>query len=194
MKKIVFATHNKNKLKEVKDLLIKKYEVLGLTEIGFSEEIIEDKKTITENSIEKVKFVKRKTGFDCFADDTGLEVNALNGKPGVFSKRFAGPNASSEDNIEKLLYLLNCKENRSARFKTIISLHLNGEIKTFEGICKGDIALKKMGKSGFGYDPIFIPENSKFSFGQMSMRDKNKIAHRGKAIRKLTQYLTNLYQ
>ena len=193
MKKLVFATHNKNKLIEVKQLLSKRYEILGLHEIGFEEEIIENKETIIENSVEKVKYVRDKTGFDCFADDTGLEVNALNGKPGVFSKRFAGSNASSDDNINKLLKLLKNKIDRSAQFKTIISLHLNGEIKTFEGICKGKIACEKMGESGFGYDPVFIPENKELSFGQMSMRDKNEIAHRAKAINKLIDYLTNLY-
>ena len=193
MKKLVFATHNKNKLIEVKQLLSKRYELLGLHEIGFEEEIIENKETIIENSVEKVKYVRDKTGFDCFADDTGLEVNALNGKPGVFSKRFAGSNASSDDNINKLLKLLKNKIDRSAQFKTIISLHLNGEIKTFEGICKGKIACEKMGESGFGYDPVFIPENKELSFGQMSMRDKNEIAHRAKAINKLIDYLTNLY-
>tara|TARA_B000000475_G_scaffold237007_1_gene205306 strand:+ start:105 stop:686 length:582 start_codon:yes stop_codon:yes gene_type:complete len=193
MKKLVFATHNPNKLIEVKYILANKYEILGLNDIGFNEEIIEDKKTIIENSIEKVKCVKDKTGFDCFADDTGLEVKALNGMPGVFSKRFAGINASSEDNIDKLLNLLENQTDRSAQFKTIISLHLNGKIKTFEGICKGNIAYEKMGEFGFGYDPIFIPENKELSFGQMSMQDKNKIAHRGKAIKKLIDYLTNLY-
>ena len=140
-----------------------------------------------------MKYVKGKTGFDCFADDTGLEVKALNGMPGVFSKRFAGINASSEDNIDKLLNLLENQTDRSAQFKTIISLHLNRKIKTFEGICKGNIAYEKMGEFGFGYDPIFIPENKELSFGQMSMQDKNKIAHRGKAIKKLIDYLTNLY-
>ena len=193
MKKLVFATHNPNKLIEVKHILANKYEILDLNDIGFNEEIIEDKKTIIENSIEKVKCVKGKTGFDCFADDTGLEVKALNSMPGVFSKRFAGINASSEDNINKLLNLLENQTDRSAQFKTIISLHLNGKIKTFEGICKGNIAYEKMGEFGFGYDPIFIPENKELSFGQMSMQDKNKIAHRGKAIKKLIDYLTNLY-
>ena len=193
MKKLIFATHNANKVKEVRNQLMGTYEILGLNDIGFHEEIIEDKKTIVENSIAKVRFVKERTGYDCFADDTGLEVNALNGKPGVFSKRFAGQNASSDDNINKLLHMLKGKQDRSAQFKTVISLFNNGEIQTFEGICKGNIGFKRSGNLGFGYDPIFIPENKNISFGQMSLEEKNKIAHRARAVNKLIGYLTNLY-
>ena len=193
MKKLIFATHNANKVKEVRNQLMGTYEILGLNDIGFHEEIIEDKKTIVENSIAKVRFVKERTGYDCFADDTGLEVNALNGKPGVFSKRFAGQNASSDDNINKLLHMLKGKQDRSAQFKTVISLFNNGEIQTFEGICKGIIGFKRRGNFGFGYDPIFIPENKNISFGQMSLEEKNKIAHRARAVNKLISYLTNLY-
>ena len=193
MKKLIFATHNANKVKEVRNQLMGTYEILGLNDIGFHEEIIEDKKTIVENSIAKVRFVKERTGYDCFADDTGLEVNALNGKPGVFSKRFAGQNASSDDNINKLLHMLKGKQDRSAQFKTVISLFNNGEIQTFEGICKGIIGFKRCGNFGFGYDPIFIPENKNISFGQMSLEEKNKIAHRARAVNKLISYLTNLY-
>ena len=193
MKKLIFATHNANKVKEVRNQLMGTYEILGLNDIGFHEEIIEDKKTIVENSIAKVRFVKERTGYDCFADDTGLEVNALNGKPGVFSKRFAGQNASSDDNINKLLHMLKGKQDRSAQFKTVISLFNNGEIQTFEGICKGNIGFKRSGNFGFGYDPIFIHENKNRSFGQMSLEEKNKIAHRARAVNKLIGYLTNLY-
>jgi len=193
MKKLIFATHNINKVKEVRNQLMGTYEILGLNDIGFHEEIIENKKTIIENSIAKVRFVKERTGYDCFADDTGLEVNTLNGKPGVFSKRFAGLNASSDDNINKLLHMLEGKLDRSAQFKTVISLFNNGEIQTFEGICKGNIGFKRSGNFGFGYDPIFIPENKNISFGQMSLDEKNKIAHRARAVNKLIGYLTNLY-
>ena len=193
MKKLIFATHNTDKLKEVRNQLMGSYEILGLNDIGFHEQIIEDKKTILENSIAKVRFVKESTGYDCFADDTGLEVNALYGEPGVLSKRFAGPNASSDDNIDKLLYMLNGIKDRSAQFKTVISLSNNEEIKTFLGICKGNIAFKRKGHFGFGYDPIFIPENKNISLGQMSLEEKNKIAHRAKAVNKLICYLTNLY-
>ena len=193
MNKLIFATHNPNKLKEVRNLLSDSFEILGLDDIGFTEDIIEDKHTITENSITKAEFVKIKTGYDCFADDTGLEVDALNGQPGVFSKRFAGPNASSDDNINKLLEMLENNTNRAARFKTVISLSKNGEIKTFEGVCEGNIAHERMGSLGFGYDPVFIPKNRNISFGQMSLGQKNFIAHRAKAINKLVDYLTNLY-
>ena len=193
MNKLIFATHNPNKLKEVRNLLSDSFEILGLDDIGFTEDIIEDKHTITENSIKKAEFVKIKTGYDCFADDTGLEVDALNGQPGVFSKRFAGPNASSDDNINKLLEMLENNTNRAARFKTVISLSKNGEIKTFEGVCEGNIAHERMGSLGFGYDPVFIPKNGNISFGQMSLGQKNFIAHRAKAINKLVDYFTNLY-
>ena len=193
MNKLIFATHNPNKVKEVRDLLSDSFEILGLDDIGFSEDIIEDKHTITENSITKAEFVKIKTGYDCFADDTGLEVDALSGQPGVFSKRFAGPNASSDDNINKLLEMLENNTNRAARFKTVICLSKNGEIITFEGVCEGYIANERMGSLGFGYDPVFIPKNRNISFGQMTLRQKNLIAHRAKAINKLVDYLTNLY-
>jgi XTP/dITP diphosphohydrolase len=192
--KLVFATHNNNKLYEVKDLLSDSFEIFSLKDIGFFEEIIEDKKTIIENSKIKCMTVQQKTGYDCFADDTGLEVEALDGAPGVLSKRFAGLNASSDDNINKLLYLLKEKTNRNAQFKTVISLNINGSLKTFEGICKGTISTKRMGESGFGYDPVFIPNGSKISFGQMTIKEKNIIAHRSIAISKLVNYLTNLYQ
>ena len=191
--KLIFATHNDNKLKEVRELLSKSFEILSLNDIGFKDEIEENKNTIKENSIEKAKIVKLKTGLDCFADDTGLEVEILNGAPGVFSKRFAGVNASSDDNIDKLLSLLKNKSNRNAQFKTVVSLNLNGKIKIFEGICKGTISTKRQGELGFGYDSVFIPNRSKISFGQMSLAEKNKIAHRSIAVNKLVNFLTNVY-
>ena len=191
MKKLIFATHNANKVKEVRNQLMGTYEILGLNDIGFHEEIIEDKKTIVENSIAKVRFVKERTGYDCFADDTGLEVNALNGKPGVFSKRFAGQNASSDDNINKLLHMLKGKRDRSAQFKTVISLFNNGEIQTFEGICKGNIGFKRSGNFGFGYDPIFIPENYNKTLAELSTKEKNEISHRSIAVTKLINFLIN---
>ena len=191
--KLVFATHNDNKLKEVRELLSKSFEILSLNDIGFIDEIEENKNTIKGNSIEKAKIVKFKTGLDCFADDTGLEVEILNGAPGVFSKRFASENASSYDNIDKLLSLLKNKSNRNAQFKTVVSLNLSGKIKIFEGICKGTISTKRQGELGFGYDSVFIPNGSKISFGQMSLAEKNKIAHRSIAVNKLVDYLTNLY-
>ena len=192
--KLVFATHNNNKLKEVKELLSNTFEIYSLNDIGFNNEIPENKNTIIENSKIKCMVVKDSTGYDCFADDTGLEVEILGGAPGVHSKRFAGLNASSGENIDKLLSLLKNESNRNAQFKTVISLNIDGSIKTFEGICKGTISKKRLGKSGFGYDPIFIPNGSEISFGQMNLKEKNKIAHRSIAINKLVNYLTNLYQ
>ena len=155
--------------------------------------IIENKSSIIGNSIHKALFVKEKTGFNCFADDTGLEVDVLDGAPGVHSKRYAGINASSEDNINKLLNSLQGVKNRKAQFKTVISLNIDEKIKTFIGICKGKILNKKKGEYGFGYDPIFVPEKSKLSFAEMTIEEKNKIGHRGIAIQKLFFYLTNLY-
>ena len=186
--KLVFATHNDNKLKEVKELLSNTFEIYSLNDIGFKNEIPENKNTIIENSKIKCKVVKDITGYNCFADEI------LDGAPGVHSKRFAGLNASSDENIDKLLSLLKNKSNRNAQFKTVISLNIDGSIKTFEGICEGTISKKRLGKSGFGYDPIFIPNGSEISFGQMNLKEKNKIAHRSIAINKLVNYLTNLYQ
>ena len=160
---------------------------------GFKKEFAKNKNVTFENSIKKAELIKIKTGYDCFADDTGLEVDALNGQPGVFSKRFAGLNASTDENIDKLLKMLGNNTNRAARFKTVISLSKNSEIITFEGICEGNIGYERMGDLGFGYDPVFIPKNQNISFGQMSLSEKNLIAHRAKAINKLVDYLTNLY-
>ena len=168
---ILFATHNKNKLIEVKNLLPKGITILSLEDINHSNEVIEDKKTILENAVKKASEIYKITGKNCFADDTGLEVEELGGKPGVHSKRFAGKNADSMKNIKKLLKLMKNKSNRKARFVTIISLIIDGKIKTFEGICNGHIA-KKKGDKGFGYDSIFIPKGEKLTFAQMDMKKK----------------------
>ena len=193
MKKLIFATTNENKLFEAKKLLKNYYDVVGLKEIGFEHKIIENKSSIIDNSIHKALFVKEKTGFNCFADDTGLEVDVLDGAPGVHSKRYAGINASSEDNINKLLNSLKGEKNRKAQFKTVISLNIDEKIITFIGICKGKILNKKKGENGFGYDPVFVPEKYKLSFAEMTVEEKNKISHRGIAIQKLFFYLKNLY-
>ena len=193
MKKLIFATTNENKLFEAKKLLKNYYDVVGLKEIGFEHKIIENKSSIIDNSIHKALFVKEKTGFNCFADDTGLEVDVLDGAPGVYSKRYAGINASSEDNINKLLNSLKGEKNRKAQFKTVISLNIDEKIITFIGICKGKILNKKKGENGFGYDPVFVPEKYKLSFAEMTVEEKNKISHRGIAIQKLFFYLKNLY-
>ena len=151
---ILFATHNKNKLVEVKKLLPREITILSLEDINYFKEVIEDKKTILENSIKKASEIYQITSRNCFADDTGLEVEELGGKPGVLSKRFAGTNANSNDNIKKLLQLMENKSNRKARFVTIFSLIIDGKIKNFEGICNGHIAKEKKGNKGFGYDSV----------------------------------------
>ena len=190
---ILFATHNKNKLIEVKNLLPKGITILSLEDINHSNEVIEDKKTIIENAIKKASEIYKITGRNCFADDTGLEVEELGGKPGVHSKRFAGKNADSIKNIKKLLKLMKNKSNRKARFVTVISLIIDGKIKTFEGVCNGYIAKEKKGDKGFGYDSIFIPKGEKLTFAQMDMHKKNTIAHRAIAVKKLVFFLTEQF-
>ena len=142
-------------------------------------------------AIQKAEYVKTHYGYDCFADDTGLEVDALNGEPGVYSARYAGPQRNADDNMDKLLSELENKASRAAQFKTVIALHLNGELHTFPGICKGAITTERHGDKGFGYDPIFKPEDYKQTFAQMDLELKNKIGHRGKAIQKLISFLEN---
>jgi len=189
LKKIVFATNNSHKLEEVRFALKNKYEVLSLKDIGFFEDIPEPYETLEENALTKSKTIFVKYGLDCFADDTGLEVDALNGAPGVYSARYAGPNCSFDDNVNKLLAELQGKDNRKARFRTIVSLILNGEEFTFEGIVNGEITEERAGEKGFGYDPIFKAEGKDISFAQMDLNEKNKISHRGLAVAKLIEFL-----
>ncbi|MEM6514913.1 MAG: non-canonical purine NTP diphosphatase [Bacteroidota bacterium] len=190
--KIVFATNNPNKIKEVQSLIPNNIELLSLKDIGCHEDIPETQDTIEGNAIQKAEYVKENYGYDCFADDTGLEVNALNGEPGVFSARYAGTQRNSQDNMNKLLQNLNEKTDRSAQFKTVIALHLNNEIRTFTGICKGKIIDQKRGKDGFGYDPIFVANGYDETFAEIPLEEKNKIGHRGKAIKKLMNYLNSI--
>lgn len=164
----------------------------SLTDIGCFEEIIEDSPTIEGNAKIKSNYVKENYGYDCFADDTGLEVNTLNGEPGVYSARYAGEQKNSEDNIDKLLTALDGKENRKAHFKTVISLIINGKETCFEGICEGEITTKRNGTDGFGYDAVFKPNGYNETFANMPLSLKNKIGHRGKATEKLLIFLQNL--
>ncbi|PVW14746.1 non-canonical purine NTP diphosphatase [Marixanthomonas spongiae] len=187
--KLVFATHNKNKLKEVKALLPKYIQVLSLTDIGCTEDIPETADTIEGNAILKANYVRDNYDLNCFADDTGLEVAALDGEPGVYSARYAGEEKNSEANIEKLLENLDGKEDRSARFKTAIALTLNHSEVLFLGICEGEITTEKKGDSGFGYDPIFKPDGFNETFAEMKLTQKSEIGHRGKAMRQLIEYL-----
>lgn len=186
--KLVFATNNKNKLKEVQQMLPESIELITLEDIGCLEDIPETGNTIEENSLLKAKYIKEKYNYDVFADDTGLEVKSLNNAPGVYSARYAGEQKSSEDNINLLLKNLENKE-RTAQFKTIFTLCINNDFFTFEGIVKGKITTEKYGEKGFGYDPIFIPDGYDQTFAQMPSDLKNKISHRGIALRKLIEFL-----
>jgi XTP/dITP diphosphohydrolase len=189
MKKIVFATGNPYKIKEVKELLNNKFEIIGLQDIGCQEDIPETQPTIEGNALQKARYVVDNYGVNCFAEDTGLEIESLNMEPGVYSARYAGEQRSSEDNMNLVLEKLKSQDNRKARFKTVVALIIDGEEFTFEGIVNGEIAFEKTGKDGFGYDPIFLPEDQKISFAEMGSAEKNKISHRGRAVRKLIEWL-----
>jgi XTP/dITP diphosphohydrolase len=192
MIKIVFATNNKNKIKEVQKLLPTNIELIGLKDIGCEDDIPETQHTIKGNSIQKVNYINSKYNLDCFADDTGLEISALNGDPGVLSARYAGSERNSKKNIEKVLKNLNNIKNRNARFKTVIALSYKGEILTFEGVCEGVISDEIQGDGGFGYDPIFKPKGINKTFAELSFDEKNKISHRAIAIKKLIDYFNKL--
>ncbi len=187
--KLVFATHNQNKFAEVKKLVPAHIDLVSLTDIGCTEEIHETGKTLEENARIKANYVTENFGLPCFADDTGLLVDALHGAPGVFSARYAGEQKSSDDNIDKLLAALKGKNDRKARFATIIALNLAENQHIFEGSVKGEIIKEKQGDGGFGYDSIFRPIGYVKTFAQLSLKTKNQIGHRGKAIQKLLQFL-----
>ncbi|WP_139957867.1 non-canonical purine NTP diphosphatase [Flavicella sediminum] len=189
--KIVFATNNKNKLKEVQ-ALVSNFELLSLQDIQCLEDIPETSDSIEGNSKLKADYVTKKYDMACFADDTGLEINALNGAPGVYSARYAGPGNDAEKNMQKVLNELKETSNRTAQFKTVITLNLNGQQHVFEGICKGTILKEKTGQEGFGYDPIFQPEGFSKSFSEMNMEEKGAISHRGLAVKKLISFLNKL--
>jgi XTP/dITP diphosphohydrolase len=188
MIQIVFATNNKNKLKEVQAQLPEEIKLISLKDIGCYEDIPETQKTIEGNAIQKANYIKMKYNKDCFADDTGLEVMALNGAPGVHSARYAGPEKNSKKNIEKLLSSLEKTANRSAQFKTVIALHYKGELIQFEGICEGKITRTAKGSGGFGYDPIFKPSVKDKTFAELTLKEKNEIGHRGIAVAKLIAF------
>ena len=190
--KLVFATNNLHKLREVQEMLSNSIEVLSLKDIGCFEEIEETENTLEGNAKLKADYITQKYGFDCFADDTGLEVEALNGKPGVYSARYAGEHGNAEKNMEKLLNELQNKSSRKAKFRTIIALNLRNKQYLFEGICEGEILNEKSGVKGFGYDPIFKPKNASCSFAEMNSEEKNIISHRGIAIQELVQFLNSL--
>lgn len=187
--KLVFATNNRHKLQEVRAIVGDRVEILSLCDIGCNDDIPETADTLQGNALIKARYINEKYGVDCFADDTGLEVDALGGAPGVYSARYAGEECDSEANMQKLLHNLTGKSERSAQFRTVIALIINGDEKLFNGVVKGRISTEKLGDSGFGYDPIFIPEGFSESFAQMSAEQKNSISHRFRATEKLSNYL-----
>lgn len=189
---LVFATNNKHKLEELQAILGNEFKLLSLQDIDCNEEIPEDQATLEGNASQKAMFVFDKYGYNCFADDTGLEIEALNGEPGVYSARYAGEEKSAEANMQKVLEKLSKINNRKARFRTVISLIINGDENQFEGIVDGEMLKGKRGGSGFGYDPIFQPEGYSVSFAEMELSDKNKISHRGRAVQKLVAFLKTI--
>ncbi len=190
--KLVFATNNEHKINEIREMLSDKFILVSLDQIGCDDDIPETSDTIEGNASQKAHYIYEKYGLNCFADDTGLEVEALDMAPGIYSARYAGLQRNSEDNIDKLINELDKIKNRKARFRTVISLIIDGKETLFEGIVNGNILKERKGKKGFGYDPVFQPEGYNLSFAEMDLNEKNKISHRGRAIAKLTNYLTNL--
>lgn len=186
---LVFATNNQHKLAELQAILGDEFKLLSLKDIACFEEIPEEQPTLEGNASQKAFFVFNKYGYNCFADDTGLEIEALGGEPGVYSARYAGEEKSAEANMNKVLEKLAKINERNARFRTVISLIIDGEEKQFEGIVDGEILKERKGGSGFGYDPIFQPTGLEQSFAEMDLSEKNKISHRGRAVRKLVDYL-----
>ena len=189
--KIVFATGNPNKLKEINSA-IRGFKIIGLKDLGITDEIPETGDTLMKNALQKAKYVYNKTGLDCFSDDTGLEIEALNYRPGVYSAMYAGPDCNAENNIRKVLEELEESTNRKAQFKTVIALILNGKEYFFEGLVNGVILNERSGKGGFGYDPIFRPIGHEESFAKMTIDQKNEISHRGLAVKKLITFLADL--
>ena len=194
MKKLLFATQNKNKLKEAIEILRDTYDVSSPPALDNEEELPEDFFTLHENACQKAYFVAEKFNLNCFAEDTGLEVYALDLKPGVFSARFAGPERDDEANKTKLLQLLEGIIDRRARFRTVIALYENGKVTYFEGILEGEISLEPLGNSGFGYDAIFKPNGSQLTLGEMEESQKNKISHRKQALSSLVKYLSDSFE
>jgi len=186
---ILFATNNEHKINEIKNLLGSRYHILGLDDAGITEEIPENEETLEGNALAKSRYVYNLTGVNVFADDTGLEVRSLGNRPGVHSARYAGNGRDSNDNMEKVLAEMEDLHDRSARFRTVIALILDGKEYLFEGIVEGKIIMEKRGKEGFGYDPIFMASGMDKTFAEISLEEKNMISHRARAIKKLTDFL-----
>ncbi len=193
MQKLVFATHNKHKIKEVGELIGDKFQITDLKSIGITEDIPETGDTLESNARLKARYVHIHTGLDAFADDTGLEIEALNGQPGVYTARYAGPECDSLLNMQKMLNVLEDEDNRRAKFRTVICLIMGDNEYLFEGVVKGHITRQMSGSEGFGYDPIFQPDGYKQTFAEMPIELKNSISHRGQAMNKLTDFLKEIY-
>ncbi len=187
--KIIFASNNKNKVQEIQNQVPKSIQIVTLDEIGCTEDIKETGTTIEENAIIKANYITEKYGLPCFADDTGLEIDALNGEPGVYSARYAGEAKNADKNMDLVLEKLSNSTNRKAQFKTVIALNINNRQHLFTGIVEGEIRNEKIGHNGFGYDPIFEPESLGRTFAEMSIDEKNKLSHRGRAVEKLIEFL-----
>ena len=190
--KLVFATQNQNKVKELSRLMPGFIDLLSLKDINCDDDIPETAGTLKGNASQKSSYIYNNYKLNCFADDTGLEIEALNNEPGVFSARYAGPQKNSEDNMDLVLEKLKHSSNRKARFKTVISLIINGKEHIFEGVCEGEITNQKTGNKGFGYDPIFKPNGFNVTFADMSLEEKNKISHRGRAVKLLVDFLKTI--
>jgi len=192
MKRLVFATNNAHKLEEIRQIIPEHYEVRSLNDIGCEADIPETGTTLEANAAQKSFYIWENYAINCFADDTGLEIEALNNEPGVYSARYAGEERSALANMKKVLMLMEHQSNRKARFRTVISLILEGVEHQFEGVVKGTISTQMTGSSGFGYDPIFVPDGFSRSFAEMSSAEKNQVSHRGRAVEKLIRFLQNL--
>lgn len=192
--RLVFGTSNPGKIKEVAEVIKGGIEIVGLNEIGCYEDIPETNPTLEENALQKARYVKDNYGYDCFSEDTGLEIFGLNGEPGVYSARYAGEDKNSSNNIDLVLQKMEGMTNREAQFRTVVALILDGKEYTFEGAVKGHITTERHGDGGFGYDPIFIPEGKQLSFAEMSSADKNEISHRGRAIKKFLSFFKELVE
>jgi len=189
--KLIFATNNKHKADEIKTVLPPDFEIITLKEAGIDKDIPEPYETLEENASTKSKTIYQLTGMDCFSEDTGLEVYSLNGEPGVKSARYAGDQRSFDDNIDKLLEKLAGQTDRRARFRTVISVLIDGKETLFEGVCEGRIIEEKRGSGGFGYDPVFVPQGSQATFAEMGMTEKNRFSHRARATEKLVAFLSH---
>ncbi len=190
-RKLIFATNNQYKVDEIKNIIGDRLTLLSLKDLNFNENIPEEHNSLEANAAGKALYVYNKHKIDCFADDTGLEIEVLNGEPGVYSARYAGDQCNFDDNINKVLSKLKGINNRNARFRTVISLVENGHITNFEGSTFGRILDERRGEHGFGYDPVFLPDGYKLTFAEMTMEEKNRISHRAKAIKKLVEHIFN---